>query len=520
MRVAGHRVLVLVFSSFVSVVGVPAEACGAVCPDPCSAAIDDCVARRLRHLGISPSAVCGDAVFVRRVYLDAIGTLPTADEVLDFLADRDPGKREALVDRLLARDEFADYWAMKWCDLLRVKSEFPINLWPNAVQTYHRWIRTALKENLPYDRFARDLLTASGSNFRVPQVNFYRAVQRKTPDGLAQAAALAFLGERTEKWPSERREGLAAFFSQVGYKSTSEWKEEIVYFDPASSNAQMCAVFPDGARVEFAPDQDPREVFAGWLTSPRNAAFARCEANRIWAWLLGRGIVDEPDDFRPDNPPSNPDLLDLLARTLAEARFDSKRLYAAILKSQTYQRDCVPRSADPKAERNFACCALRRLDAEVLIDAINRITGSGEKYTSNIPEPFSHIPENVRTIALADGSITSPFLSLYGRSPRETGLFYERTTESTTAQRLHLLNASHIQKKLEGGDVLFETLRQEGMNPRTITNTIFLAVLSRYPTDGERAAVAAYREKTGPGRRVALDLVWALINTAEFQFRH
>jgi hypothetical protein len=482
--------------------------------------VDRLVSDNLRRLGVQPAGLCSDAVFVRRATLDAIGTLPTAEEAARFLEDRNAGKRDAWVDRLLARDEFADYWAMKWCDLLRVKSEFPINLWPNAVQAYHRWIRTAVKDNLPYDRFARELLTASGSNFRVPQVNFYRAVRSKTPEALAQAAALAFLGERAEKWPAERLEGLSAFFSQVGYKCTSEWKEEIVYFNPAASNAQMSATFPDGTRAEFAPDQDPRAVFADWLTGPKNAAFARCAANRVWAWLLGRGISDPPDDIRPDNPPVNAELLDFLARELVAGRYDVKRLYATILKSKTYQLDCVPKSAGPAAERAFAFYPVRRLDAEILIDALNQITGSGEPYMSNIPEPFSHIPEDLRTIALADGSITSPFLSLYGRSPRETGLASERTSEATPAQRLHMLNSSHVQRKLADGRKLLAVLRLAGQSPRETADTLFLTILSRYPTEEELATVSAYREKTGDGRRAALDVAWALINTAEFQYRH
>ena len=482
--------------------------------------VDALVAGRLKELGLRPSEACSDETFVRRVFLDAIGTLPTAGEVRAFLEDRSPDKRDALVDRLLARDEFADYWAMKWCDLLRVKSEFPINLWPNAVQAYHRWVRTGIRQNMPLDRFARELLTASGSNFRVPQVNFYRAVPGKTPQALAQAAALTFLGARAEKWPAARLEGLAAFFSQVGYKSTSEWKEEIVYFDPASSNAQLSAVFPDGARVEFAPDQDPRAVFAEWLVKPGNPWFARCAANRVWAWLMGRGIVDEPDDFRPDNPPSNPRLLAFLEGELASGRYDAKRLYAMILKSKTYQQSSAPRASGPLAERHFACYPVRRLEAEVLIDAINQITGTGEKYTSNIPEPFSHIPESLRTIALADGSVTSPFLSLFGRPARETGLMSERVSEPTADQRLHLLNSSHIQRKLEEGGRLLAALRQAGQNPREITETLFLTVLSRFPTPEDWAVLSDYRATGVEGRRVALDLTWALINTAEFQYRH
>ena len=250
-------------------------------------------------------------MFVRRVYLDVIGTLPSGEEAREFILDRSPNKRRALIDRLLEREEFADYWAMKWSDLLRVKAEFPINLWPNAAQAYHRWIRTCIKENVPYDQFVREMLTASGSNFRVPPVNFYRAMQSREPAGIAQAVALTFMGTRAEKWPKERLAGMAAFFAQVGYKYTAEWKEEIVFFDPGKTNtaasnevAIAAAVFPDGTAAHLSPDQDPREVFADWLIDPKNPWFARNIANRVWSWLLGRGIIHEPDDIRPDNPPT------------------------------------------------------------------------------------------------------------------------------------------------------------------------------------------------------------------------
>ncbi len=277
--------------------------------------IDELVVGRLTQLGIAPAKVCSDGVFVRRVYLDVTGTLPTADEARRFLTDSDPDKRRKLIDRLLEREEFVDYWTMKWCDLLRVKSEFPINLWPNAVQAYHRWIRTCVKENMPYDRFVREMLTASGSNFRKPQVNFYRAVQSREPQAIAQAVALSFMGVRPESWPKEQWSGMAAFFSQIAFKPTGEWKEEIVLFDleqaatEAAAKTLQTATFPDGTPAELSPGQDPREVFADWLLAPENPWFARNIANRVWFWLLGRGIVHPPDDIRPDNPPSNPELL-------------------------------------------------------------------------------------------------------------------------------------------------------------------------------------------------------------------
>ena len=385
--------------------------------------IDELVFGRLERLGVPPARLCSDAVFVRRAYLDVIGTLPTAPEARAFLADRDPNKRSILIERLLEREEFADYWAMKWSDLLRVKSEFPINLWPNAVQAYHRWIRTCLRENVPYDRFVREMLTAGGSNFRVAPVNFYRAGQSKEPQALAQLVALTFMGVRAENWPKERLSGMAAFFSRIGFKSTMEWKEEIVFFDPNEAAVDLSqAAFPDGTAVELSPDRDPREVFADWLIAPENPWFARNVVNRVWSWLLGRGIIHEPDDIRPDNPPSNPELLAFLEKELITARYDLKHIYRLILNSKTYQLSSIRRSDSAEAAANFASYPLRRLEAEVLIDALNQITGTTEKYSSAIPEPFTFIPEDQRSIALADGSITSSFLEMFGRPARDTGL--------------------------------------------------------------------------------------------------
>jgi hypothetical protein len=484
--------------------------------------IDKLVFGRFQKLGIQPASLCSDAVFVRRVYLDVIGTLPTADEAKDFLVDRSPNKRRALIDRLLARGEFADYWAMKWSDLLRVKAEFPINLWPNAAQAYYRWIRTAIKENKPYDQFVRELLTESGSNFRVPQVNFYRAIQNREPQAIAQAVALTFMGTRAENWPKDRLSGMAAFFSRVGYKPTAEWKEEIVLFDPAKTDAaQAAAVFPDGTRVLLPAGQDPREVFANWLIDPKNPWFARNIVNRVWSWLLGRGIVHEPDDIRPDNPPSNPELLAYLERELVAARYDLKHIYRLILESNTYQLSCIPKTASPQGEANFAFYPLRRLEAEVLIDALCQITGTTEKYSSAIPEPFTFVPEKQRSIALQDGSITSSFLELFGRPPRDTGLEAERNNRPTAAQRLHLLNSSHIQRKIEQS-TRFRSLMQSKGSPRDAVSGLYLTILSRFPTEEEMKVLGAYSQSggTAKGGEAAVDIAWALINSAEFLYRH
>ena len=487
--------------------------------------IDELVFARLNQLEIQPANLCSDAVFVRRVHLDVIGTLPTAEEASQFLTDADPDKRGKLIDRLLEREEFADYWGMKWADLLRVKAEFPINLWPNAVQIYHRWICDSLRENKPYDRFVRELLTSSGSNFRVPPVNFYRAIQGKEPSAITQAVALTFLGERSNKWPKARLDGMTVFFSYVGFKPSREWKEEFVFFDlkkalEQTSGETPLAVFPDGTPAKLSSDQDPRQVFANWLIRPENPWFARNIVNRIWYWLLGRGIIHEPDDFRPDNPASHPELLAILQKELVAAKFDLKPVYRLILNSTTYQLSSVPKSKDPKATAFFAHYPVRRLEAEVLVDALCQITGTTEKYSSPIPEPFTFIPENQRSIALADGSITSAFLEMFGRPPRDTGLESERNNNPTPAQRLHLLNSSHVQRKLQGGAKIRRVI-QSNRSPEEIAKQLYLAILSRPPTERELKIVAEYSQSGVVRDREGLqDLAWALVNSAEFLHRH
>ncbi len=486
--------------------------------------IDELVLGRLEQLGITPARVCSDGAFVRRVYLDAIGMLPTAEEAAQFSEDTDPDKRRKLIDRLLQREEFADYWAMKWCDLLRVKSEFPIKLWPNAVQAYYHWIRTNIRENMPYDQFVREMLTQSGSNFRVPQVNFYRAVQSREPQAIAQAVALSFMGVRPETWPQERWSGMAAFFSQIEYKPTVEWKEEIVLFDlekarsPAGMEPLRAAAFPDATPARLAPGKDPRREFAEWLVTPENPWFTRNVVNRVWFWLMGRGIVHPADDIRPDNPPVNPELLAFLEEDLIAAHYDLKHLYRQILNSKTYQLSCVSRSDDPRAEANFAYCPLRRLEAEVLIDALCQITGTTEQYSSIIPEPYTYMPENQRAVALADASISSPFLEKFGRSSRDTGLASDRNNRPTAPQRLHMLNSSHVRRKMETSPKLRALLGSDPKRPENIVQ-IYLTVLSRMPTEEELQAAKAHVKETwadgGPR-----DLFWALINTPEFFFRH
>ena len=484
--------------------------------------IDAPVFAKLRQLGIQPADVCSDAVFLRRTHLDVIGTLPSADEAQAYLTNRGKNKRRALIEALLKRDEFADYWAMKWGDLLRIKAEFPINLWPNAVQAYHRWLRISIAEEMPYDQFVREIVTASGSNFRVPQVNFYRSLQSKDPEALAQAVALTFMGTRAEQWPRERLRNMAKFFSYIGYKRTAEWKEEIVYFDTEklARDSYKTAVFPDGTEVELPDDKDPREVFADWLITPTNPWFTRSIVNRSWYWMLGRGVVHEPDDIRPDNPAVNPKLLTLLEREMVAADYDMKGLFREILNSKTYQLSSLPADDHPDGEANFAYYKLRRLEAEVLIDALCQITGTTEEYSSAIPEPFTFIPGHRRTMSLADGSITSTFLEMFGRPPRDTGVESERNNKTSPAQRLHMLNSSHIQRKIEQSEGLRRLTGSRRKQEESVM-MIYLTILSRLPTPHEIAVVEEYSRSSEAGTREALiDLVWALFNSTEFLYRH
>ena len=495
---------------------------GATAPGP-RTQLDEFVFARLQALNITPARPCSDAAFVRRAYLDLTGTLPSGFEAQQFIVDPDPNKRQALIDRLLASDEFADYLAMKWGDLLRIKAEFPINLWPNAAQAYHRWVRQAIRDNKPYDQFARQLLTSSGSNFETPPVNFYRAMQSRTPGGIAQTVALTFLGERAEHWPSNQWANLSVFFANLGYKSTAEWKEEIVFFNPASTNkdalkgSARSATLPDGITVTLLPNQDPRRVFTDWLV--KQPQFSRSLVNRAWSWLLGRGIIHEPDDIRPDNPPSNSELLAFLEKEFISSGYNFKRLYRLILVSQVYQLSAIPRSQDPQAAMNFAFYAPRRLEAEVLIDAVDQITGTHENYSSAIPEPYTFIPDSVKSVALPDGSITSSFLEMFGRPPRDTGLESERNNRMSVSQKLFFLNSRQIQGKLESCRMItFQSSPER--TPAESVRGIYLGVLSRFPTPDEMKTAQAYLQSGLPKRQATIDLAWALLNTSEFLYRH
>ncbi|MFO8012050.1 MAG: DUF1553 domain-containing protein [Phycisphaerae bacterium] len=498
--------------------------------------IDERVHAKLKALGIPPSGPASDEVFLRRVSLDTIGILPTPDEVRTFLADTDPAKRSKRIDALLGRPEFADFWALKWGDLLRIKAEYPSNLWPNAVQAYHHWVRDAIARHRPYDAFVRDLLVSSGSNFREPPANFYRGLKKRDPQGFAEQAALVFMGARigcarchghpTEGWTLDDNLGMAAFFAGITFKSTREWKEEIVYRDPDETlrhpvtREVVQPKFLGGKAVEVKPGEDPRTRFADWLTSPENPYFARNIVNRIWFWLIGRGIVHEADDLRPTNPPSHPALLDFLEKELVAHAFDLRHIYRLILNSATYQRSSETTPLNAHDEALFSHYPVKRLTAEQLSDAVGRVTQVWDRFSSRIPEPYSHWPDGFRATQMADGSVGTPFLELFGRPPRDTAFESDRNCRTSMRQALYLINSSAFERKVTRSPRIQAWMKAKTPDA-TIVEDLWLLTVSRPPTKGEREAALAYLKTHEKARaRAVQDLMWALVNTKEFLFNH
>ena len=503
---------------------------------PAGNRVDELVLAKLKELGFPPSGLSEDHAFLRRVTLDTIGMLPTPAEVRAFLADKDPEKRTKRTDALLASPEFADYWALKWGDLLRIKAEYPSNLWPNAVQAYHHWVRDAIAKNKPYDEFVRQLLVSSGSNFRVPPANYYRGLKKRDPQGFAEQTALVFMGTRigcaechahpTENWTLDDNLGLAAFFAQVKFKNTLEWKEEIVYCDPSAALLHPTTRQPvapkllDGPTAEVKPGEDPRALFAQWLTRPENPWFARNIVNRVWFWLMGRGIVHEADDLRPTNPPSNPALLDYLAKELVDHKFDLRHMYRLILGSRTYQLASTATPLNADDEKFFSHYAVRRLEAEQLSDAIGTISQVWDRFSSRIPEPYSNWPDGFRAVEMADGSVGTPFLELFGRPPRDTAFESDRDCKTSMRQALYLINSGEFEGKVGRSPRIKAWIKQNTPDAEVV-DALWLLTVSRPPAEGERKTALEYLEANQKAREQAIqDLMWALVNTKEFLFNH
>jgi hypothetical protein len=376
---------------------------------------------------------------------------------------------------------------------------------------------------------------SSGSNFRDGPSNYYRAVTTRDPQSHAETTALVFMGMRmgcarchkhpTENWTLDDDLGMAAFFAKVKFKSTGEWKEEIVYVDPDAvlkhpkTKEIVKPKFPGGPVAEVLPGEDPRIAFADWLIKPENPYFAKNLVNRITYWLMGTGIVTEPDDLRPSNPPSNPKLLDYLVKELVTHKFDQRHIYRLILNSKTYQLASKPNSANEKDERLFSHRRVQRLGAEQLLDAISQLTESPETYTSTIPEPYTRI-SNLRAAQLSDGSIGNAFLEKFGRPTRDTPFEGDRSCAVSVGQAMNLLNSRDIENKIANGTRI-KRLIQENKTDAQIVEDMYLAALARFPTESEKQTIFAYVAKDKKQRAALLgNVMWALINTREFLFNH
>ncbi|WP_425616555.1 DUF1553 domain-containing protein [Anatilimnocola sp. NA78] len=488
--------------------------------------IDGHVYRRLQQLNIVPAEICTDADFLRRVQLDLIGTLPTAEETRRFLNDSRSNRRDLLVDALLQRPEFAAYWALKWSDLLRVDR---LALGHKAAYEQYRWIRTSLALNMPLDQFARAVVTAEGPLSENPQGYLFKAVPQPGP--AASAVSQVFLGVRIEcaqchhhpydRWSQTDYVGMTAYFTQLQRKTTPFGEVLVATGDPVSKHPRTSAVITAHPLGEQMPEKnvagDRRAELAAWMTSPSNPFFTKNIANRVWAHMLGRGLVEPVDDVRATNPPSNPELLTGLAQHLIESKYDLKSLLKTIALSRTYQQSTTTNPTNARDEQNYSRALLKRLDAEVLLDALCQATG--------VPERYEGAQANTRAIELWDSQVDHYFLKLFGRPVRVTACDCERVSEPSVAQVLHLLNSQRVQEKLshEGGAVA--RLVKEQSSDQNLTEELYLTIFSRQPTADETKTAVAYLQtagKAGPAARrtAAEDLAWTMLNSLEFVFNH
>ncbi len=474
---------------------------------PIDAALEDCRLRAGVEFREAP-----DEVFLRRAYLTVAGRLPTVEEAREFLRDRSVGKRGRLVDRLLDSEEFADLAAMRLADLLRIKSEFPINLWPNAVQAWHYRLAADIRADRSWRDMAYEMLTASGSNFRRPAANFFRASADRTPAGLAKAVAHTFLGINFEELTEAQQLAFAAFFSRVRYKGTDEWKEEIVYtdFEPAT----VTAAFPgaDTFITMEAPAEDPRRRFADWLTADDNPYFASTMTNRVWFWIFGRSLLADPDW---GGAPFDRGVAETLTKAFREGNYSLKTLYRTILHSRAFG---AAAGEDEAALRCHAAYPVRRLEAELAVDALAQVTGRYDRYQSPIPEPFTFLPKETRAVTIADGSMSSSALDSFGRPPRDAGKLAERSNAVTEAQRLYLLNSGTLYRRLT--ELPGRMFRGRNVRSQERLDEIYLRILSRHPTAAERETFTRYLGNMKDRNRVWGDLAWILVNSKEFLYYH
>ena len=447
---------------------------------------------------------CRDEVFLRRAYLTVTGALPSTQEATQFLNSKNPDKREVLIDKLLDSELMLKFMQMHWGDILRVKSEFPSNLWPNGVQAYNRWIYEQLLHNVPYDKMVRELLLSEGSNFRSPAVNFYRGFQKRTSKNFYANINLLFLGQR------EYTDNGYHCFSQIQFKSTKEWKEEIIYLDYHKELPWEDVVLSDGTQLKPQADTDWREEYVNWLTSTKNRRFAEVMVNRMWYWVFGKGIVHEPDDWRAENKPSDPKLLGELTDYFISNKFDMKALLRRILLSEQFNSKAAPEGFyEPQ-----------RLPAEVIVDALASVTGLWKEYHSRVPEPFTFYPQKTRATHLGDATVSSSELELFGKVSRDVSLESQRNNSITARQLLYLMNSNELERRIRKSYWLQQICQNSG-NITNLANAITLRTLSRRATAQEIALYREYREDNSLSlNELAYDIMWTQINSNEFLYNH
>jgi len=490
--------------------------------------IDKFVFKRLHQLGIPPSEVCDDATFIRRTTVDITGRLPTPDQVSAFLQDVAPNKRDVLVDRLVDSSGYADNFANKWSMVLRNKRRNNNDI-PYTFR-FHRWIRQALAENMPYDQFVRSVLTATGDVESHPPVAWYREV--KTPALQMEDTAQLFLGLRLgcarchhhpfERWSQKDYYGFEAFFTQTALKSSPNSpvpnQADMVYLKgtaPSSRNPRTNMVVKPtglgGEPLDIPAWDDARHHLVDWMTTEDNQFFTRALVNRYWKHFLGRGIVDPEDDLRVTNPASNPELLDALAKHFYDNKFDLKDLVRTICKSSVYQLSSEPTEFNRSDLQNFSSFYPRRMKAEVLFDAVNSVVG--------VPSGFGGVPKGTTAVQLPDNGFTNYFLQVFGKPEAESACECERIGEANLAQSLHMLNSSDLQQRIQNGQGLAAKLaKDEEKTNEQKAAEVYLRALSRLPTAHELEVLGRYIRDIEDPRKAWEDVVWAMINAKEFQF--
>jgi Protein of unknown function (DUF1553)/Protein of unknown function (DUF1549) len=497
--------------------------------------IDRLVNAKLRQMEILPSELTTDEEFLRRVSYDVIGLPPAPEEVRAFLADARPDKRARKIDELLERPEHAEYWALKWGDLLKIRSDL---MGDKGTWGLYRWLRDGVAGNRPFDQLVREVVAAEGSCAETPAVNFWRVFL--TPEDASEAAVQVFFGVRLmcakchdhpfEKWVQKDYYGMAAFFSQVGRKGGGRAGDVVVFRGETPAQARhpntgevLNPKLLDGPALPVSAQQDARQILAEWMTRKDNPFLARATVNRLWSQLFGRGIIDPVDDIRSSNPPVNAPLLDALARDFVEHDFDVRHMLRTMLNSRTYQLSARVNPFNKDDAQNFSHAVPRRLSAEQLLDTLGQVTGIRENFTARYAGAGTvALPAGgVRASQLPDRQLTAELLELFGRPKGETTCSCERHEEATLTQALHLINGKSVAGRIADPNGRVAKLIQTPMiSDDQIIEELYLSVLCRLPQAGERELMQQHFAAGGDRLKAAQDVMWVLLNTKEFLFNH